>query len=111
MLENESADQCFLRWKHELKSILRNVTVERFVHTEWIIEAALAQTAAFNAVHEEGVIAEERRIQYLKFWWLHSDISDSSNISDDKMWWGHWTKNITVCPKLDSNRNYKEPLI
>ena len=84
MPENESADQCFLRSKHELKSILRDATVQRFVRMEWIIEAAPAHTAAFNAVHEEGVIAEECRIQYLKFRWLHSDISDGSDISDDK---------------------------
>lgn len=52
MLENESAEACFLNRQQELRPLLRNVTTEQFAHAEQVIQAALAQAVALNAGHE-----------------------------------------------------------
>ncbi|XP_076397900.1 uncharacterized protein LOC143266155 [Megachile rotundata] len=61
MCENESSEQCFLRWRHELKPMLGNATVEQFTHAEQIIEAVLAQAVALKVVREGETNNEQLR--------------------------------------------------
>lgn len=68
MSEDETAEQRFLWLKYELQLLLRNVTVGQFVHAEQIIEAALAQAVASNAVHVEGINSECLKDSVMIIW-------------------------------------------
>lgn len=52
LLENESAEACFLRRQHELRPLLPHLTTEQFANAEHVIQQALAHAVAFNIVGE-----------------------------------------------------------
>ncbi|XP_034839859.2 ATP-dependent DNA helicase pif1-like [Maniola hyperantus] len=52
LLDGESAEECFLRRQGELRPLLNDVSSEEFAHAEQVIQQALAQAAALNAVHD-----------------------------------------------------------
>lgn len=79
LLEEESAEECFLRRQSELRPLLNDVSCEQFAHAEQVIQQALAQAAALNAVqntnidgtrNEPRMCADEHVINY------HDDYCD-----------------------------------
>jgi len=72
LLENESAEACFIRRQHELRPLLGKLTTEEFAHVEQTIQQVLAQAVAFNVVREalnevnndEPVIHADEQIIY-----------------------------------------------
>ncbi|KAF9416867.1 hypothetical protein HW555_005870 [Spodoptera exigua] len=55
LLENESAEDCFVRRQRDLRPLLGNISAEQFAHAEQIIQQALAQVTALNAARETHV--------------------------------------------------------
>ena len=52
LLDGEFTEECFLRRKGELRPILNNVSSEELAYAEQVIQQALAQAVAMNAVYD-----------------------------------------------------------
>uniref|UniRef100_A0A2A4JST8 ATP-dependent DNA helicase n=1 Tax=Heliothis virescens TaxID=7102 RepID=A0A2A4JST8_HELVI len=52
LLEKETAEQCFIRRQGQLRPLQSNISAEDFAHAEQIIQQALTQAVALNAVRD-----------------------------------------------------------
>ena len=68
LLDDETAESCFLRRQTELRPLQANVNPEEFAHAEQIIQQALAQATALNvarqtlATDHEGLLCADEEV-------------------------------------------------
>ncbi|XP_047025515.1 uncharacterized protein LOC124634135 [Helicoverpa zea] len=58
LLEEETAEQCFIRRQRDLRPLQGNVSAEEFAHAEQMIQQALAQAVALNAARDAGDVGD-----------------------------------------------------
>ncbi|KAF9800375.1 hypothetical protein SFRURICE_015885 [Spodoptera frugiperda] len=82
ILEDETAEACFLRRQSELRPLLPDLSVEQFAHAEQVIQQALVQAVALDIVnqndnpteHNVNIYAEDQINVY-----NHYDFIDENN--------------------------------
>ncbi|KAF9817320.1 hypothetical protein SFRURICE_010779 [Spodoptera frugiperda] len=82
ILEDETAEACFLRRQSELRPLLPDLSVEQFAHAEQVIQQALVQAVALDIVnqndnpteHNVNIYAEDQINVY-----NHDDFIDENN--------------------------------
>ncbi|CAK1580723.1 unnamed protein product [Parnassius mnemosyne] len=55
LFENETAEDCFIRRKGDLRPLQGDISAEQFGHAELIIQQAVAQATALNAARETDI--------------------------------------------------------